>query len=61
MNFKQLKEVFLSLEPDLENRWIDIDNYISQILHGASVRGAVIKIKSTRERGYYYHLPDQVS
>lgn len=57
MTFKQLKDAFLALEPDLNDRWINVDNYISQILHSASVRGAIEKIKSLRERGYYYALP----
>jgi len=57
MNFKQLKEAFLALEPDLNDRWINVDNYISQIIHGAAERGAVAKIKSLRERGYFYTLP----
>lgn len=57
MTFKQLKEAFLTLEPDLNDRWINVDNYISQILHSATVRGAIEKIKCLRERGYYYTLP----
>lgn len=57
MTFKQLKEAFLILEPDLKDRWINVDNYISQILHSAAVRGAIEKAKSVRERGFYYTLP----
>lgn len=56
MTFKELKDVILSLESDLMDRWINLDNYLSQILHSACVRGAVERIKSKRERGYYYTL-----
>lgn len=56
MSCRQIKEALLSLEPDLNDRWLDIDNYVSQILRSAVIRGAVLKIKCVRHRGYVYQV-----
>jgi len=56
MTLQEIKKVCLSLEPDLDDRWINIDHYLAQILYSASIRGAVIKTKSKTERGYYYEF-----
>jgi hypothetical protein len=57
MTLKDIKTEFLLLEPDLNERWANPDHYLSQVLLIATSRKAVIKEKSTRERGYYYRLP----
>lgn len=56
MSFTEIKQEIMNLEPDLRHRWSDTDNYLSQILRAAVKRGAIIKEKLLRVRGFNYKL-----
>lgn len=54
LSVAQIKTELLKLEPDISDRWANVEHYLSQVLLRACQRGAIVKQKSLLERGNVY-------
>ena len=59
MNFKEINNTFLKLEPELKDKWSDPNKSISQILHNACKFKVIDKVKIRGGIGWQYYLPEK--
>jgi hypothetical protein len=59
MTFKEIMGTFLLLEPELKERWGNINKSISYLLAKACIYKAITKAKKYGERGYYIYSSNE--